>query len=51
MYAYMTIRIEIGKVLTYDSPQEHGRRLYWSSWRLSPDMKYMLVKADTRKVS
>ncbi|ETW78834.1 dipeptidyl aminopeptidase [Heterobasidion irregulare TC 32-1] len=34
---------------TEDVKDEHGRRLYWSSWRLSPDMKYMLVKADTRK--
>ncbi|KAI0065509.1 hypothetical protein BV25DRAFT_1798631 [Artomyces pyxidatus] len=28
---------------------ERGRRLTWSSWKLSPDMKYMLIKADYLK--
>lgn len=29
---------------------EHGSPLYWSSWKLSADMKYVLVKTDDRKV-
>ncbi|KAF8493019.1 dipeptidyl aminopeptidase [Russula emetica] len=28
---------------------EHGNRLAWSTWKLSPDMKYMLIKADPLK--
>jgi dipeptidyl aminopeptidase len=30
---------------------EHGREFFWSRWKLSPDMRYMLVKTDYRKVS
>jgi hypothetical protein len=30
--------------------QEHGRPLYWSDWKLSPDMNYILLKADRLKV-
>ncbi|KAI9510550.1 dipeptidyl aminopeptidase [Russula earlei] len=32
-----------------DLVNEHGNRLIWSSWKLSPDMKYMLIKADSLK--
>ncbi|KAF9814328.1 hypothetical protein IEO21_05171 [Rhodonia placenta] len=33
-----------------DLKDEHGRRLYHSSWKLSADMRYMLLKADTVKL-
>ncbi|PCH36456.1 dipeptidyl aminopeptidase [Wolfiporia cocos MD-104 SS10] len=33
-----------------DLKDEHGRRLIQSSWKLSPDMRYMLLKADTVKL-
>ncbi|KAH9986684.1 dipeptidyl peptidase IV N-terminal region-domain-containing protein [Russula compacta] len=32
-----------------DLIDEHGNRLAMSSWKLSPDMKYMLIKADHLK--
>ncbi|KAG8884962.1 hypothetical protein FRB97_002790 [Tulasnella sp. 331] len=28
---------------------EHGNSLYWSSWKLSADMKYLLVATDKKK--
>ncbi|KZP28645.1 hypothetical protein FIBSPDRAFT_728579 [Athelia psychrophila] len=34
---------------TRDVKDEHGDRLWWSDWKLSPDMKYMLLKSDTQK--
>ncbi|KAH9991150.1 dipeptidyl peptidase IV N-terminal region-domain-containing protein [Russula vinacea] len=33
-----------------DLVDEHGNRLAWSTWKLSPDMKYMLIKADPLKL-
>ncbi|KAI0249668.1 dipeptidyl aminopeptidase [Lactifluus subvellereus] len=32
-----------------DLKDEQGNGLGWSSWKLSPDMKYMLIKADHLK--
>ncbi|KAH9945746.1 dipeptidyl aminopeptidase [Amylocystis lapponica] len=32
-----------------DIKDEHGRQLYWSDWKLSSDMKFVLVKADYLK--
>ncbi|KAI9067913.1 dipeptidyl aminopeptidase [Trametes sanguinea] len=32
-----------------DVKDEHGRPLNWASWKLSSDMKYLLVKADHKK--
>jgi len=32
-----------------DITDEHGRQLSWSDWKLSSDMKFMLVKADYLK--
>jgi dipeptidyl aminopeptidase len=34
---------------TEDVKDEHGRKLQWSDWKLSADMKYVLVKADRQK--
>ncbi|KAG8898892.1 hypothetical protein FRC01_010730, partial [Tulasnella sp. 417] len=28
---------------------EHGTPLYWTSWKLSADMKYLLIKTDEKK--
>ncbi|KAL4265734.1 peptidase S9B family protein [Pleurotus pulmonarius] len=36
-------------VANVDVKDEHGNPIAWSSWKLSPDMKYLLVKADHRK--
>ncbi|KAF5354550.1 hypothetical protein D9758_011204 [Tetrapyrgos nigripes] len=36
-------------VHTVDARDENGRPLSWSSWQLSPDMKYILIKADHKK--
>ncbi|KAI0954671.1 hypothetical protein AcW1_006484 [Taiwanofungus camphoratus] len=33
-------------VAVADVKDEHGRQLYWSDWKLSSDMRYMMVKAD-----
>jgi dipeptidyl aminopeptidase len=30
--------------------QENGQMILWTSWKLSPDMKYILVKANHHKV-
>lgn len=30
--------------------QENGQIIPWTSWKLSPDMKYILVKANHHKV-
>ncbi|KAG8917493.1 hypothetical protein FRC00_013547, partial [Tulasnella sp. 408] len=32
-----------------DVRDEHGTPLYWTSWKLSADMKYLLIKTDERK--
>ncbi|KAJ3001489.1 hypothetical protein NUW54_g6389 [Trametes sanguinea] len=32
-----------------DIKDEHGRPLSWASWKLSSDMKYLLVKANHKK--
>ncbi|KAG9042892.1 hypothetical protein FS837_010276 [Tulasnella sp. UAMH 9824] len=32
-----------------DVRDEHGAPLYWTSWKLSADMKYLLIKTDERK--
>ncbi|EGO22671.1 hypothetical protein SERLADRAFT_350525 [Serpula lacrymans var. lacrymans S7.9] len=32
-----------------DVKDENGQYIYWSSWKLSADMKYMLIKADHLK--
>ncbi|KAJ8455895.1 hypothetical protein ONZ45_g18849 [Pleurotus djamor] len=32
-----------------DVKDEHNQAIYWSSWKLSPDMKYLLVKTDHKK--
>ncbi|KAF9465555.1 dipeptidyl peptidase IV N-terminal region-domain-containing protein [Collybia nuda] len=32
-----------------DIKDENGQQLWWSDWQISPDMKYILVKADYRK--
>jgi dipeptidyl aminopeptidase B len=34
-----------------DVKDEFGRELYWGKWKLSPDMKFLLLKADYQKVS
>ncbi|KAK7440383.1 Dipeptidyl peptidase 4 [Stygiomarasmius scandens] len=34
---------------TMDVRDEHGKPLAWSDWQLSPDMKYILIKADRKK--
>ncbi|KAG6885763.1 hypothetical protein C0993_010275 [Termitomyces sp. T159_Od127] len=36
-------------VSSKDIKNENGTRLFWSTWALSPDMKYILLKADNRK--
>jgi hypothetical protein len=33
------------------TPQESGKPLYIQEWKLSDDLKYLLVKTDYRKVS
>lgn len=30
--------------------QENGQLILWTDWKLSPDMKYVLVKANHYKV-
>lgn len=30
--------------------QENGLTIFWNEWKLSPDMKYILVKANYHKV-
>ncbi|KAG6334896.1 hypothetical protein ID866_4190 [Astraeus odoratus] len=36
-------------VSTADITDENGDNIDWTTWKLSPDMKYILVKADHRK--
>ncbi|THU97687.1 dipeptidyl aminopeptidase [Dendrothele bispora CBS 962.96] len=36
-------------VNTKDVRDEHGKPLAWSNWQLSPDMKFILIKADYKK--
>ncbi|KAH0583152.1 hypothetical protein H2248_011035 [Termitomyces sp. 'cryptogamus'] len=36
-------------VSSRDIKNEKGKQLAWSSWELSPDMKYILLRADYRK--
>ncbi|KAG8951907.1 hypothetical protein FRC03_012346, partial [Tulasnella sp. 419] len=45
------IRTNSSKILVQRKKvkDEHGSPLYWDNWKLSPDMKYLLVKADVRK--
>lgn len=33
------------------TPQESGKPLYIQEWKLSDDLKHLLVKTDYRKVS
>ncbi|KAJ7849979.1 dipeptidyl aminopeptidase [Mycena olivaceomarginata] len=37
-------------VYTFDVKSPNGLPLSWASWKLSPDMKYILVKSDHRKL-
>ncbi|KAF7322541.1 hypothetical protein HMN09_00032600 [Mycena chlorophos] len=37
-------------VNTFDIKSPDGRTLSWADWTLSPDMKYILVKADYKKL-
>lgn len=39
-----------GNVLAESCLQEDGRMIRWTSWKLSPDMKYILVEANHHKV-
>ncbi|KAJ7074230.1 dipeptidyl aminopeptidase [Mycena amicta] len=37
-------------VYTFDVKSPNGLPLSWASWKLSPDMKYILVKSDHKKL-
>ncbi|KAJ7777301.1 dipeptidyl aminopeptidase [Mycena metata] len=37
-------------VYTFDVKSPNGLPLSWASWKLSPDMKYILVKSDQQKL-
>ncbi|KAJ7708699.1 dipeptidyl aminopeptidase [Mycena rosella] len=37
-------------VYTFDVKSANGLPLTWASWKLSPDMKYILVKSDHKKL-
>ncbi|KAJ6581126.1 dipeptidyl aminopeptidase [Mycena capillaripes] len=37
-------------VYTFDVKSANGLPLSWASWKLSPDMKYILVKSDHKKL-
>ncbi|KAJ7643291.1 dipeptidyl aminopeptidase [Mycena polygramma] len=37
-------------VYTFDVKSANGLPLSWASWKLSPDMKYILVKSDHQKL-
>ncbi|KAJ7460697.1 dipeptidyl aminopeptidase [Mycena latifolia] len=37
-------------VYTFDVKSPNGLPLSWANWKLSPDMKYILVKSDHRKL-
>ncbi|KAJ7493362.1 dipeptidyl aminopeptidase [Mycena galericulata] len=37
-------------VYTFDVKNSNGLPLSWASWKLSPDMKYILVKSDHQKL-
>lgn len=36
-------------VSTTDIKDEHGKKLVWTQWKLSADMKHLLLKSDIRK--